>query len=107
MEFVPAATFWYPDEALVARGLLRSAGVICYLENEHVLTWVWTWNCALGGLRLMVPGPDLAETRQLLEEPLIGDPPHARIGPLARALLTFAIISSPMVTSLHLLYVVQ
>jgi hypothetical protein len=42
------ATFNIPDEANLARGLLESAGIPFYLQNEYV---------ALGGieLRLMVP----------------------------------------------------
>jgi hypothetical protein len=105
MDFVPAAAFWYPDEAMIARSLLQSADVTCYLENEYVLSWVWPWNCALGGLRLMVPGSQLADAQRCLGAPLFADQLRPRIGVFGRVLLTLAIISTPAVSSLHLLYV--
>src|ERR1022692_3718082 len=48
-----AATFLYPDEALIARTLLRSAGIPSYLDNEYTLSVMWPWSNALGWLRLM------------------------------------------------------
>jgi hypothetical protein len=65
-EFVVGATFLFPDEAGVARALLRSADILCYLENEHTLTAVWTWSCALGWLRLMVPASRREEVQEIL-----------------------------------------
>jgi hypothetical protein len=70
IEFISAATFLFPDEAEVARALLRSADIHCYLENEHTLAKVWQWNVALGGLRLMVPAPLLEEVHAILDETL-------------------------------------
>lgn len=127
-EFVPAATFLFPDEAEVARGLLRSSDILCYLENEHVLAKVWQWNVALGGLRLMVPASLLEEVHQVLsdipsEEDLIGrdgmEPPvetsagisfslfpQGRRGGPARAMLAIAIIlCAPAADSFWLFYV--
>src|SRR5207244_2793573 len=65
-EFVVGATFLFPDEAGVARALLRSADILCYIENEHTLTAVWTWSCALGWLRLMVPASRREEVQEIL-----------------------------------------
>jgi hypothetical protein len=65
-EFVVGATFLFPDEAEVARALLRSADILCYLENKHTLTAVWTWSCALGWLRLMVPASCREEVQEIL-----------------------------------------
>lgn len=107
--FVPAATFLYPDEAHFAHGLLRSADVLCYLENEHMLRLAWTLNTALGGLRLMVPLSELEEVRQILAERISDDTipaeqPRAdrsgsvglfargRVGNAARLVLAFAIL---------------
>lgn len=56
-EFVSAATFLFPDEAEVARGLLRSCEILCYLENEHTLAKVWPWSYIFG--RTALDGPSL------------------------------------------------
>ena len=63
---VPAAVFFFLWEAQVARGLLQSAGVRCYLQNEYLLSIIWTWNNALGGFRLLVPVSELASVREML-----------------------------------------
>ena len=34
-ELVSPATFWFPDEAEVARLLLRSCDILYHLANEH------------------------------------------------------------------------
>ncbi|HXI44626.1 MAG TPA: hypothetical protein VNH83_31870 [Bryobacteraceae bacterium] len=67
-EFVLVATFLFPDEAGVARALLRSVDVLCYLENEHTLTAVWTWSVALGWLRLMVPRSRIELVHEILND---------------------------------------
>lgn len=79
-EFVPAATFLFPDEAEIARGLLRSSDILCYLENEHTLAKVWQWNVALGGLRLMVPASLSEEVHQVLSDVLSEEDPIGRDG---------------------------
>ena len=68
-EFVVGATFLFPDEAAVARSLLRSFDIPCYLENEHTLTAVWTWSCTLGFLRLRIPVSRWEEVRDILRTP--------------------------------------
>src|SRR5207237_8219055 len=72
-DFVSAATFLFPDEAGVTRALLRSADILCYLENEHTLTAAWTWSYALGWLRLMVPASRMAEVHPILNERISDD----------------------------------
>jgi hypothetical protein len=120
-EFVVAATFLFPDEAGVARSLLRSADILCYLENEHTLSAVWTWSCALGWLRLMVPASLREEVQEILStrsseegftpqattEPefrLTGQPSTihlGRSGGHARAALAIALVCSPAVDLLR------
>ncbi len=63
---VTVATYMFPDEAKVARALLQSASIRCYLANEHSLAAVWTWTIVLGGLRLMVPVSQAEEVREIL-----------------------------------------
>ena len=74
-ELVSVATFLFPDEAKVARTLLQSASIRCYLDNEHTLSTVWTWTYALGGLRLMVPVSVVDEVREILESTLPDEEP--------------------------------
>jgi Putative prokaryotic signal transducing protein len=59
-ELVVIATFSIPEDANLARGLLRSAEIPFHLENEYV---------ALGGfqLRLLVPAAFEEEAREVLE----------------------------------------
>jgi hypothetical protein len=124
--FVAAATFLFPDEAEVARGLLRSADILCYLENEHTLAKVWQWNVALGGLRLMVPASLSEQVYEILDE-LISEEdltaqagmeveleirensfrffPHGRRGRRARTMLGIAVLFAPALETFRLLYV--
>ena len=41
-------------EALVAKGMLDSAGVKCFLSDENTVRMDWLWSNALGGVRLWV-----------------------------------------------------
>jgi hypothetical protein len=124
--FVAAATFLFPDEAEVARGLLRSADILCYLENEHTLAKVWQWNVALGGLRLMVPTSLLYQVHEILNELISAEDftaqagmeaeldvreysfrifAHGRSGGRARTMLAIAVLCAPALETFRLLYV--
>jgi Putative prokaryotic signal transducing protein len=65
--------------ALVAKGLLDSANIKCFLSDENTVRMDWLWSNALGGVRLWVREDDLAESATLLgydfsNEPEIPDP---------------------------------
>jgi hypothetical protein len=105
-----AATFLFLHEAAVAWAMLRSAGTLFYLENEHVLSHVWAWNYALGGIRLMVGDDDLSSTTELLgsillrlEAPVNRDRSRWR----ERVFLSLADFLSPAIGSLHLFYILR
>ncbi len=124
-EFVSAATFLFPDEAGVARGLLRSGDILCYLENEHMLAKVWQWNVPLGGLRLMVPASVLEQVHEILNEVISDEDLSAqagmeagleareqssfgifvrgRRGYRARTMLAIAALCAPALDTFHLL----
>jgi hypothetical protein len=126
-EFVSSATFLFPDEAEVARGLLRSGDILCYLENEHMLAKVWQWNVALGGLRLMVPASLLEQVHEILNEVISEEDLSAqagmeagleareqssfgifvrgRRGYRARTMLAIAVLCAPALDTFHLLTV--
>ncbi len=125
-EFVSAANFLFPDEAGVARALLRSVDILCYLENEHTLTAVWTWSVALGGFRLMVPRSRIEQVHEILNEGMfkadlateagneaqVGSSEEeasmiregGRSGRRARTVLAIALLCSPAVDLLRLFY---
>jgi hypothetical protein len=126
-KFVSAATFLFPDEAEIARGLLRSYDVPCYLENEHVLAKVWQWNVALGGLRLMVPAALVEHVNEMLSEVSTENRQdvqdgieeqfqssngnsiqlfaRGRRGRGARVMLAIAVLCAPVVETLRLFYI--
>ena len=53
-------------EALVAKGVLDSAGVKCFLSDENTVRMDWLWSNALGGVRLWVREDELPEAATLL-----------------------------------------
>jgi hypothetical protein len=57
-ELIEAATFTSGEEANLARALLKSASIPCFLENERFAT---------GGLRLLVPAAFLEQAREVLQ----------------------------------------
>jgi hypothetical protein len=52
--------------ALVAKGLLDSAGIKCFLSDENTVRMDWLWSNALGGVHLWVREDDLPESAALL-----------------------------------------
>ena len=84
-ELVTAATFLYPDEAKLARALLQSASIRCYLDNEHTLSIKWISNYAFGGLRLMAPISAVDDAREILGRTWSNDELISLSGELAGA----------------------
>jgi hypothetical protein len=128
-EFASIATFTFPDEAAIVCGLVRSSGILCYLENDQTLAKVWPWSVTLGGLRLMVPSSLAAEVRELLDYkvpeedvltasgadelvlrptdtvrscPLFAD---GRTGGAVRLILAIAVLCAPAIESLSLVHI--
>jgi hypothetical protein len=57
------------SEAIVARSVLESAGLFCFLQDENTIRMDWGWSNALGGLRLQVAEHDAARAYELLSQP--------------------------------------
>jgi len=57
------------SEAIVARSVLESAGLFCFLQDENTIRMDWGWSNALGGLRLQVAAQDADRARELLSQP--------------------------------------
>jgi Putative prokaryotic signal transducing protein len=54
-------------EALVAKGLLDSANIKCFLSDENTVRMDWLWSNALGGVRLWVREDDVTQAVELLD----------------------------------------
>lgn len=55
-------------EALVAKSVLESAGIECFLRDENMIRMDWFWSNALGGVKLCVREEDAEAAAALLEQ---------------------------------------
>ena len=76
VDIVPAETTLvtiaqYRDmpEAVVARSVLESAGIECFLRDENFVRMDWLLSNMIGGMRLQVAAEDESAARQLLSQP--------------------------------------
>ena len=56
-------------EALLAKGMLESAGIPCFLADDNMVRMDWLISNLLGGVKLMVEPEDFAEASRVLNEP--------------------------------------
>jgi hypothetical protein len=66
-EMVELATFTDVDDARMARELLKSAEIPCYLQNDDPLAGNWIGGAGQGAFRLSVPPEWLEQAREILE----------------------------------------
>jgi hypothetical protein len=59
-------------EALLAKSVLDSAGIECFLGDDNLIRMDWLWSNLLGGIKLRVRQEDALEASRLLE----GDAPQ-------------------------------
>jgi hypothetical protein len=57
-------------EASLARSVLESAGIACYLRDENTVRNDWFWSNLMGGMRLQVADRDVAAAEGLLSQPI-------------------------------------
>ncbi len=55
-------------EALLAKSILDSAGIECFLGDENTIRMDWFWSNALGGIKLCVRKADADAAFSLLEQ---------------------------------------
>jgi hypothetical protein len=58
------------SEAQVARGVLESAGMPCYLRDDNAVRLEWVWSNLLGGVRLQVRDEDREAAEEILTQPI-------------------------------------
>ena len=56
--------------ALLAKSVLDSAGIQCFLSDENVIRMDWLWSNALGGIKLQVREEDCSLAAELLKQKL-------------------------------------
>jgi hypothetical protein len=56
------------SEAIVARGVLESAGIFCFLKDENLVRLEWQISNFIGGIRLQVGALDVEGAEAILQE---------------------------------------
>lgn len=67
------ATYLYPWEAEIARGLLESEGIQAMVADDNIVRMDWSHSLAVGGVRLMVPLASVEAARAVLVRQRQGD----------------------------------
>lgn len=57
-------------EAFLARSVLESAGIACYLRDENTIRMDWLWSNLMGGIRLQVANEDVQAAEAILNQPI-------------------------------------
>jgi hypothetical protein len=63
-----AASYTDPIEAMIVCGRLRAEGIEAQIVDQHTVLAYWQLRQALGGVKVKVPFPQLAEARDSLRE---------------------------------------
>lgn len=70
-ELVTVRKFRDLPEALLAKGSLESAGIECFLADENLVRLDWFISNFIGGIKLSVKVADVANAREVLDEPIL------------------------------------
>jgi hypothetical protein len=58
------------SEAIVARAVIESAGIFCFLKDENLVRLDWQVSNFIGGIRLQVAAPDVEVAEAILSQPV-------------------------------------
>jgi hypothetical protein len=58
------------SEALVARAVVESAGIFCFLRDENLVRLDWQVSNFIGGIRLQVAAKDVEAAEAILSQPV-------------------------------------
>ena len=58
------------SEAIVARGVIESAGIFCFLKDENLVRLDWQMSNLVGGIRLQVGASDVEAAEAVLAQPV-------------------------------------
>lgn len=68
-KLVPVRQFRDMPDALLAKGLLESAGIECYFGDDNIVRLDWFISNLVGGVKLLVKPEDAALAHDILENP--------------------------------------
>ena len=66
---ITIAEFRDMQEAMLACGLLKSAGIEFFLADENTVRMNWFWSNMIGNMRLMVREQDVEAAQEILKQP--------------------------------------
>jgi hypothetical protein len=69
-ELVTIRSYRDLSEAIVARGVIESAGIFCFLRDENLVRLDWQVSNFIGGIRLQVAASDFEAGQALLSQPV-------------------------------------
>jgi hypothetical protein len=72
-ELVTIRSFRDLPEALLAKGMLESAAIECFLENDNMVRLDWLISNALGNIKLQVKRNDAETALEILDQPVPDD----------------------------------
>lgn len=58
------------SEAIVARAVIESAGIFCFLKDENLVRLDWQVSNFIGGIRLQVSTADVEAAKDILSQPI-------------------------------------
>jgi Putative prokaryotic signal transducing protein len=67
-ELVTIRNFRDPLDAMMAKSVLDSADIPCFLKDENTVRIQWLWSNLIGGIRLQVRPQDVEIAEQLLSQ---------------------------------------
>ena len=65
---VTIATFSFPQEAYIFKTKLESQGIQSYIEDEYIVTMMWLYSVAVGGVKLKVRESDKAAALEIISQ---------------------------------------
>jgi hypothetical protein len=68
LELVTVREYRDLPQALVAKGVLDSAGIPCFLSDENIIRMDWMWSNLMGGVKLRVRKEDASEAAELIQQ---------------------------------------
>ncbi len=69
-DLVTIKTFRDLPDALLAKGMLESAGIECYLADDETIRMAWVWSNLLGHIKLQVKPEDADAAGEVLNQPI-------------------------------------
>ncbi|MBM3155861.1 MAG: DUF2007 domain-containing protein [Chloroflexi bacterium] len=80
-KLVTIATFRFPQEAYIFKAKLESRDIQSFIEDEYIITMMWLYSTAVGGVKLKVRESDEAEALKIIgQERSVPEAKRKRVG---------------------------